>query len=166
VLDDEERWLPVAGWEGRYWVSDHGRVAGKRGTLRVEVKDSKHLRVTFYFKGKRFYRLVHVLVAEHFIGPRPDRHLVLHGDGCHSNNHVANLRYGTHAENNADTLAHGTHRTAFLAFCVAGLHEFTPENTGWDKGRRYCRACKRERQRKKPEILVVEPAQSLAPVLS
>ena len=23
---DAERWLPVVGWEGRYEVSDHGRV--------------------------------------------------------------------------------------------------------------------------------------------
>lgn len=55
----------------------------------------------------RTRRTVHSLVAEAFIGPRPDGCYVLHIDGSRTNNGAENLRYGTPSENNADTVRHG-----------------------------------------------------------
>lgn len=43
---------------------------------------------------------VHALVAEAFLGPRPDGLIVLHGAGGRCDNRAANLRYGTYGENN------------------------------------------------------------------
>jgi hypothetical protein len=52
--------------------------------------------------------MVHVLVAEAFIGPRPDGLHVCHNDGVPTNNRADNLRYDTPKGNHADRLKHGT----------------------------------------------------------
>lgn len=51
------------------------------------------------------------------------------------------LQQVTHAENMHRSAGHRdeTH-------CRKGGHELTPENTGWNGSKRYCRQCKRERE--------------------
>lgn len=59
-------------------------------------------------------RLVHRLVAEAFIGPRPSAlHEVAHCDGNSLNDRANNLRWATHAENmnDASFRKHGTMRS-------------------------------------------------------
>lgn len=58
--------------------------------------------------GKVFRRLVHRLVLEAFVGPRPEGAQACHGDGDRTNNRLTNLRWGTPAENAADRDRHGT----------------------------------------------------------
>lgn len=58
--------------------------------------------------GAKIMRYVHALVAQAFIGPRPDGMEVAHNDGNPRNNKVSNLRYATPVENNADKSIHGT----------------------------------------------------------
>ena len=122
-----ERWLPVVGFPA-YEVSDLGRVrsidridvftrkeaSGKittirrrmRGTLlRAGTVPSGHLLVVL---GRGHSRLVHRLVLDAFVGPRPHGKEALHGDGEPSNNRLWNLRWGTRSENVADTRRHGT----------------------------------------------------------
>jgi hypothetical protein len=53
-------------------------------------------------------RLVHQLVLEAFVGPRPESCEARHLDGDPSNNKLDNLAWGTKAENQADKLRHGT----------------------------------------------------------
>ncbi|AEK09646.1 HNH endonuclease [Mycobacterium phage Mozy] len=88
--------------------------------------------------------LVHVLVLEAFVGPRPEGMNACHNNGIPNDNRVENLRWDTPSENNRDLIRHGTHVQARKTHCPQG-HEYTPENTrlylyegGW---RRYCRAC-------------------------
>lgn len=77
----DERWLPVAGFEGYYEVSDHGRV---RSVDRV---------VTFKYG-------VHRLVATAFI-PNPDNlPEVNHKDENKNNNRVENLEWCDRQYNN------------------------------------------------------------------
>lgn len=59
------------------------------------------------WKGKQKLVLIHWLVAEYFIGPRPEGQFVRHLDGDKLNNHVSNLAYGTPKENVEDTMRHG-----------------------------------------------------------
>jgi hypothetical protein len=69
-------------------------------------------------------RLVHHLILEAFVGPRPAGLIGCHNDGNPQNNWPSNLRWDTHASNSADMLAHGTHDPhRGAAQCSAKLSE-------------------------------------------
>jgi hypothetical protein len=116
-----EEWRSVPGFEGYYEVSDHGRVKTLRrivdnpimgtmvrreGLLRTPIIRSRP-RVTLCRDGKEYNRKVQLLVAEAFIGPRPEGLGVLHRDDDKLNNRPSNLYYGTDAENAADRTRNG-----------------------------------------------------------
>lgn len=142
----EEVWLPVVGYEGRYEVSNLGRV---RSLDRVVIRgnnihqpmrgrilkpwgkggegDRAHQVVTLGHYDRHY---VHTLVLEAFTGPRPDGHEGCHNDGNPLNNRADNLRWDTASANQRDRLTHGTHHYARRTHCKHG-HEYTPENTRW-----------------------------------
>ena len=118
-----ERWLPVVRWEGRYEVSDQGNVRslwapnGPRrlpralkqrvhapapdGRMVVQLHDGRHRRPET--------RLVHHLVLEAFVGPRPDGQETRHGPGWALDNRLVNLCWGTHVDNvGVDKVRDGT----------------------------------------------------------
>lgn len=110
---EDERWLPVKNFEGRYWVSTHGRVWSnidsnfiygsptRFGYTDLSLRD---------YSGKRVRRTMHRLVAEAFI-PNPNNYpYVLHGDDDPSNNCVWNLRWGTQLDNMRDAINRGRFR--------------------------------------------------------
>lgn len=111
-----EEWRPVVGYEGRYEVSNLGRVRSlgiRRGggiwLLRPVRTTGGYLRVTLYApEGTRRNHWVHILVALAFIGPRPPGHEVRHLDGNPTNAVSTNLAYGTAKENAGDRERHGT----------------------------------------------------------
>jgi len=175
-MDDKqptiERWKPVNGYEGIYEVSSHGRVRSVDRTVtrsdgRVHRHKGKVLSaglskrggyplVSLYTQGKNQSHYVHSLVAETFIGPRPDGTEVCHNDGNPTNNHVDNLRYGTSSDNELDKVRHGTHYNAAKMHCPLG-HELFTENIPPSiakLGRRQCLACARARTRvhRHPEL--------------
>ena len=163
-MDDKqptiERWKPVNGHEGIYEVSSHGRVRSLDRTItyydgRVRRCRGKVLRthldrygyevVGLCNQGRQKTRTVHSLVAESFIGARPEGMEVCHNDGNPANNHVANLRYGTPSDNALDKVRHGTHNNAVKTQCPLG-HELFAENippSSAKRGYRNCLACDR-----------------------
>lgn len=112
---DGEEWRPVVGYEGLYEVSTLGRVrtlgGGKARTHGRVLKATKgttgYLRVALSAGNVSRTRKVHQLVAEAFIGPRPERSYVLHNDGNPLDNRPGNLRYGNARDNLADAVKHG-----------------------------------------------------------
>jgi hypothetical protein len=72
-----------------------------------EIKGCIQNRGYKYFQvqrdGKRINKLFHHLVAEQFIGERPDGLVIDHIDRNKLNNNVNNLRYISHAENLQNT---------------------------------------------------------------
>jgi HNH endonuclease/NUMOD4 motif len=114
-----ERWLPVVGFEGLYEVSDQGRVRSLDRIVSVQGRQglmSRRYRgrvlalgphvggyevVHLYNGGRQRATVLHILVAEAFLGPRPPDAEVLHIDGNPKNCAVDNLRYGTKIENEA-----------------------------------------------------------------
>ena len=154
-----EEWRPIPGFEGRYDVSNQGRIRswvapgrphpyvlvlsphrrtrGAYWTVKLSLGTRTDVRLLF----------VHRLVLAAFVGPCPDGLVVRHLDGDGTNNDLRNLTYGTPTENNYDTVRHGRNYQANKTHCVNG-HEYTPENTRiLAPGRRRCRECTRIQQR-------------------
>ena len=164
IMDDKqptiERWKPVNGHEGIYEASSHGRVRSvdrtvthsdgqvrryKGKILSTPLSRDGYPHVNLWNQGKGQTRYVHSLVAESFIGPRPDGAEVCHNDGDRTNNHLDNLRYGTSSDNSLDQLRHGTHYSAAKTHCPLG-HELFAENVPPSiakVGKRTCLACAR-----------------------
>lgn len=168
-----ESWRSVPEYEGRYEVSDHGRV---RSLDRVEVRSNGHphtvrgrilrpgahrlsggstsgkLVVALCENGKQKTHLVHRLVARAFLGEGMAGTEVCHRDDVGSNNHVSNLYWGTRSQNLYDAVRNHRHPAALKTHCKHG-HEFTHANTAYHtNGGRQCRACRvvasRNRRRK------------------
>lgn len=123
-MEDKEEWRPVVGYEGRYEVSSFGRVRSldrivegrtKSGTPNRYKKKSKilkqiekkrpHLKVSYFVVGlsngpktqKQLF--VHRIVAESFLGQKPQGLDTDHIDNNPHNNRPENLRYVTRREN-------------------------------------------------------------------
>jgi hypothetical protein len=111
----DERWQPVTGYEGLYSASSEGRIrreAGSRRCRRTRVLTPDHdsngypsLRLCR--DGRTVHYLVHRLVLEAFVGPRPEGMECLHRNGIKTDNRLANLCWGSHAENGADAVRLG-----------------------------------------------------------
>jgi hypothetical protein len=93
-----EEWRPVKGREGQNEVSNLGRVRSRRKILKPLPHTSGYRCVSL--DGRRA-RTIHSIVAEAFIGPRPDGMEVNHIDGDKTNNAVSNLEYVTRKRNMA-----------------------------------------------------------------
>jgi hypothetical protein len=109
-----EIWKDVVGFEGSYQVSNLGRVRSLDHRVRLVCHGvettrlspgrilkpgrvrSGHVSVAI---GKGNSRLVHQLVLEAFVGPRPKGMESLHLNHNPEDNRLANLQYGTRGEN-------------------------------------------------------------------
>lgn len=105
--------LKLAKWKAipsfpAYDVSEYGDVRRGDKQLSKHIIWSGYMRVSLSVGGKSIGKPIHHLVAEAFIGPRPDGLHVCHNDGNKTNNHYSNLRYATPKENIADKVKHGT----------------------------------------------------------
>lgn len=112
-----EEWRPVVGYQDWYSVSNIGRVrrdmAGTRtkpgrllkswveqnGYVRVGLSRGTHQSLRFHF--------VHKLVAEAFIGARPDGHGINHLNGDKTDNRPANLEWSTPKRNSEHAVQTG-----------------------------------------------------------
>lgn len=101
----EEVWKDIVGFEGKYQVSNLGRVKsfalGFPKILKGKVQKNGYLLYNLSVsKNNIVYKKGHRLVAEYFI-PNPDnKPYVNHIDGDKTNNHIDNLEWCTPAENN------------------------------------------------------------------
>lgn len=122
-----EEWRAVIGWEGFYEVSNMGRVRsldrvskGVRvmGRLMKPYPDNKvspYAMLTLHSGGRKGtpgarleFPMVHKLVLEAFVGPRPEGKEACHDNGNGMDNRLTNLRWDTHKANMADQFRHGT----------------------------------------------------------
>lgn len=112
----QENWKDIKGFEGRYQVSDLGRVKSldhidnmywfsngskrvKKGRiLKSHKKDGRYHVVSLFFKSLN-QRYVHRLVANAFIGKIPKSMVVNHIDGDIDNNRSCNLEIITQRSN-------------------------------------------------------------------
>lgn len=127
----DERWRPIAGYEGLYEVSDQGRVRSMARTITINgdgagtrygatrtyrarilkpsrARPGRYLSVTLARDNTKRTFLVHLLVIQAFVGPAPGGLECRHLNGDSGDAALTNLCYGTRAENAADAMAHGT----------------------------------------------------------
>ncbi len=91
-----EQWKDVPGYEGRYQVSNHGRVKSNHGKGRIlKVVSNKGIPIVGLHKNAdQTTRKVIQLVTDAFLGEKPDAHYhVHHIDGDPSNNAASNLKW-------------------------------------------------------------------------
>ena len=105
----KEEWKDIKGYEGKYQVSNLGRVrsiprSGKHCT-RKEAKimflsDRKGYKaITLYKSGKRKTISVHKLVAEAFVPNTKSKPVINHVNGDRADNRAENLEWVTQSEN-------------------------------------------------------------------
>lgn len=148
----DERWASVVGAEGRYEVSDLGRVRSLLGRsprlLTLKPNSNGYLTVNIYSGSRpRRRRSVHQLVAEAFTGPHPPGTDVRHLNGVKTGCRAVNLAYGTRSQNMLDAVQHGACVDANKTHCGVCGTPYNAENTYVrPDGGRECRCCARRRR--------------------
>lgn len=105
-----ELWKDIKGYEGRYQISNKGRVKGlpidekfcKRAEeiiLKPFVCGSGYQEVILSYNGKKKPKLIHRMVAEAFVSNPDGKREVNHKDGNKANNCYSNLEWVTPSEN-------------------------------------------------------------------
>lgn len=156
-----EEWRPVPGYEGRYEVSDQGRVRSldrwiaRRGGLagysfvRGQVLRPKVDSLGRHSVGLGRSKTVRVptLVLLAFVGPKPPGYECCHGDGDPSHNWLGNLRWDTHSENMNDKVRHGRCVKRQRSQCPQRHPLVEPNLVAYHsaRGHRSCLACARAR---------------------
>ena len=123
----EEIWKAIEGYEGKYEVSNLGRVRSlprtfldvngrkqmfKGRVLKQNMRKNGYMVVTFYESGKFHQMMIHRLVAGAFI-PNPNNlPLINHKDEDKTNNQVDNLEWCDKAYNNNYGHHHDKHNSA------------------------------------------------------
>lgn len=117
---ENEEWRPIEGFDGRYYVSNYGRVKShlRHGYNQIPCEAYAHLltpvilkigypSVVLWKKGKPTTNYIHRLVAAAFIGKLLQGMVVNHKDGCKTNNHVTNLEIITQSGNRSHAVRTG-----------------------------------------------------------
>lgn len=150
-MHTDEEWRPVVGFEGKYEVSDEGRIRSIRrnGYLNRVLMPGTNGYLYVSLGRKVRWRSVHSIVAEAFLGPRPNGMETCHNNGNPTDNRLENLRYDTLSANRRDTVTHGNNVNVNKTHCPSG-HPYDKANTYIKPSHptwRFCRTCHRERER-------------------
>jgi DNA-binding XRE family transcriptional regulator len=115
----DEEWRPISGFENSYAISNRGRVkrvSTEHGTVPGKILSSYMLKdgylvttLSFTQDGQHKNKkvLTHVLVAEAFIGKRPDGMDINHINGIKMDNRLWNLEYVSRSDNMKKAIALG-----------------------------------------------------------
>ncbi len=155
-----EQWRPIL--DGSYSVSSLGRIRRNtyyRNTFAGRIRKPDlhpHGYLRILIRGHHYF--IHGLVAEAFIGPKPEKFQVNHKNAIKTDNRIENLEYVTISHNmlHATSLGifpHGdTHHNHVWAsqrtYCSKG-HELTPENIVKSRGISQCKVCVNIARRKR-----------------
>lgn len=103
-----ETWKEITWTNGRYYVSDEGRVMTRNGHKKKPMSDDGIMRPTLHpqgylkvnlFVNRKYYTcLIHNLVMSAFVGDSEGRD-VNHKNGIKTDNRLCNLEYCTRKEN-------------------------------------------------------------------
>ena len=96
-----ENWKDVPGYNGRYQVSDQGRVRNTKSgrMLKSHTQGRGYMQAMLSKDGRRSYPLVHRLVAQAFIPNPGNKPHINHKNGIKTDNDASNLEWCTMSEN-------------------------------------------------------------------
>lgn len=77
--------------------------------LKKSYDKDGYVKIILLKGGKRYYKKVHRLVLETFVGKCPKGMATCHNDAVKDNNKLSNLRWDTYKNNTKDTIANGKH---------------------------------------------------------
>ncbi len=96
--EPDEIWKKIP--DSNYEISNMGRIKNVvSGKFMAFSMGRGYLRTGLSINGKSKSYRIHVLVAEYFIGKRPNKNVINHKDGNRLNNKSSNLEYITQSEN-------------------------------------------------------------------
>ena len=113
----EEIWKPVEFLNGRYEVSNSGKLRNTKTKRELKAPINSHGYKSVVMRpketnGKAINVSIHKVVAKAFLGEKPDGYVINHKDGDKTNNTVENLEYVTPGENNRHALNTGLRKPA------------------------------------------------------
>ncbi len=111
-----ETWKEITWTNGRYFVSDEGRVMSRNGWKKKTVSDdgimrptphpAGYLKVNLFVNRKYYTCLIHNLVMAAFVGDSEGRD-VNHKNGIKTDNRLSNLEYCSRRENSIHAIQTG-----------------------------------------------------------
>ena len=95
-----EEWRDIKYYNGKYQISNKGRVRNNKGKILKPLKRGKGYQgINLSMNGYQTFLYIHRLVAIHFIDNPENKPEVNHKDYNRQNNIVENLEWVTHREN-------------------------------------------------------------------
>lgn len=95
---DGEIWVPIS-FNPNYKISNKGRILTTKGTIaKPFVNNSGYLSIGLWENNRKTTKLVHILVAMHFMN-YDSKYDVDHIDNNKQNNDISNLQLITHSDN-------------------------------------------------------------------
>lgn len=98
----------AVGSDGVLWSCRHRYGSRPWRRIRPAITADGYKQASLRRDGANFSMKIATLVAEAFLGARPERMEVCHCDGTRTNDTPNNLRWATHQENIDDTAVHGS----------------------------------------------------------
>lgn len=128
-MDDKELelWKDIKGFEGKYQVSNLGRVRSIKRTIinkrgrkqsfkekikRPDYSQNGYERVGLYRKDRMKHYRVAKLVYEAFVGPIPEGMEIDHCNGDNTDNRLCNIRAVSHRDNCNNPITRERHKAA------------------------------------------------------
>lgn len=143
-----EIWKDMVGFEGRYQVSNQGRVRSIRSnhgkyqekilSARPRSKECPYLYVQLSVQGKASHEAVHRAVAKAFHLNPDNKPMVNHEDGNKLNNNAWNLEWATCSENHIHAFETGLRNNQHVAERQRGTKNGMSSNfhnVSWDTSR-------------------------------
>ncbi|CAL5978860.1 Conserved_hypothetical protein [Hexamita inflata] len=104
----------ITGYEN-YIVYENGQVTNiNNGKVLKPWITNGYLQIQLSKNNKRKFYYIHVLVAQEFIGQKPDNFDTDHCDRNSLNNHYTNLRYISKSENNKNKNSYGKYEAIYF----------------------------------------------------